>query len=1132
MKVAEIRRSPFLCRLGGGGGVILVLGALALPFAAHAEPTPVSSAAELQAALAAGSGDIRLTADIDGSQLTTATSFSGTIDGGGFALTGLTAPLIDAVNGDFALMNLTVSGANVALSGSAAPIGLVACTVSSANLRVEGLEIADSTLAYKTTASGSRLGLLFGKVLVTGSAMISDCHTRASCGFKTPGNSKAGGLIGTAEITGAGATLTISNCVNAAAIVQDSHSVGFGGFLGYASVKGEGGTVSAETSAFLALVDCTNHAGRVSNSANPSFGGIADNVACGNSGHAGVVSVIRCLNDGNAAISGSITSGVEYGGVLGAFSAGQLTMEGCWNKGDISVSADESRACPGGMVGSIAAPIKKTVTIRNCANTGNLQGYYAGGMIGSMAHNASYSANKWIVESCLNAGTVTVRCETAAPGQAIGRLSSGVAYPNVSIRGNLFQTDALIGGRTEGASIKTYVANDNIFANASNGLVDGFALTALNDYNACNLWKQGSKTPILKFMPDEPAPDSVSVVFKDAEAFGSTELLRVTIERGGYVLPPADPEHEGVTFKGWGRDDFTGFMEDTVLVAQYYDGIVSYAVRFLDYDGTVLSEQPVEHGVAAVAPADPSREGYLFIGWDAEFSEVLSDLTVTAQYVPKEREFATAAALAEVLSGAQYRDAVYRLTADVELPEDWKSLPLVGTFDGNGKTIRFLSDKPFFSEITGEARDFVLDGATDGTAHEMTPANKVTFGVVAETLSGGCVRNVTIRNITVQGKDDSCLGFVVGEMRDGAVMDGCTVEATCALKQRKSTVGGLAGRVTRTEAFAPADEAGEPVRGRTLAAVSSCTNHAEITTFAGGAAIVGGLVGSVNVFNSIYRFDIVISNCVNRGGIVSTFNANNVHAGGFVGQRSSNNSGYGGVLRLIDCANLGDVMTQGDGGNIGGFVGDFYRGCATFAKRCVNRGRLGGDPVAFDLSDGASVTNRVGGFWGSLELYGQNPVQAEDCANYGTVTAIAVAGGFVGAASPNEGHPETCCSFTNCANHADVAIRRETGSKGQIFGAFLSKPAASATRVYGAYNCFFPNADYVGYDKGAQIRTDGNVTAADEGYAAGTARRALTAVAESLGLEPWTLGKIDGKPVPELGCFCLKPYTGFKLILR
>ena len=59
----------------------------------------------------------------------------------------------------------------------------------------------------------------------------------------------------------------------------------------------------------------------------------------------------------------------------------------------------------------------------------------------------------------------------------------------------------------------------------------------------------------------------------------------------------------------------------------------TYTVTFVDGDGKTIGDpQIVEHGKAATAPADPTREGYTFDGWDQAFDNVTSDLTVQAQY--------------------------------------------------------------------------------------------------------------------------------------------------------------------------------------------------------------------------------------------------------------------------------------------------------------------------------------------------------------------------------------------------------------------------------------------------------------------------------------------------------------------
>ena len=60
--------------------------------------------------------------------------------------------------------------------------------------------------------------------------------------------------------------------------------------------------------------------------------------------------------------------------------------------------------------------------------------------------------------------------------------------------------------------------------------------------------------------------------------------------------------------------------------------VIKHTVTFVDYDGTELKTQIVREGSSAQAPASPSREGYIFQGWDKDFTSITSDLTVMAQY--------------------------------------------------------------------------------------------------------------------------------------------------------------------------------------------------------------------------------------------------------------------------------------------------------------------------------------------------------------------------------------------------------------------------------------------------------------------------------------------------------------------
>lgn len=59
----------------------------------------------------------------------------------------------------------------------------------------------------------------------------------------------------------------------------------------------------------------------------------------------------------------------------------------------------------------------------------------------------------------------------------------------------------------------------------------------------------------------------------------------------------------------------------------------AYRVTFLDFDDKVLDSQHVEYGHSATAPTAPTRSGYTFTGWDVNFSNIVKETKVTAQYV-------------------------------------------------------------------------------------------------------------------------------------------------------------------------------------------------------------------------------------------------------------------------------------------------------------------------------------------------------------------------------------------------------------------------------------------------------------------------------------------------------------------
>ncbi len=100
------------------------------------------------------------------------------------------------------------------------------------------------------------------------------------------------------------------------------------------------------------------------------------------------------------------------------------------------------------------------------------------------------------------------------------------------------------------------------------------------------------------------------------------------IKEGQPAVAPEIQPRVGYTFIGWDKP-YNNITEDITITALYK--INRYLVQFVDWDGSIIKEDSVNYGNSASAPT-PSRQGYTFIGWDKDFSNIIEDLNVMAQY--------------------------------------------------------------------------------------------------------------------------------------------------------------------------------------------------------------------------------------------------------------------------------------------------------------------------------------------------------------------------------------------------------------------------------------------------------------------------------------------------------------------
>ena len=109
--------------------------------------------------------------------------------------------------------------------------------------------------------------------------------------------------------------------------------------------------------------------------------------------------------------------------------------------------------------------------------------------------------------------------------------------------------------------------------------------------------------------------------------------ITITQDYGTPITAPADPTREGYTFIGWDREIPTTMpAEDMTVTAQWE--INRYTITFDTNGGSEIAPITQDYGTEITAPDNPTRKGYTFKGWDKEIPETMpaENITVTAQW--------------------------------------------------------------------------------------------------------------------------------------------------------------------------------------------------------------------------------------------------------------------------------------------------------------------------------------------------------------------------------------------------------------------------------------------------------------------------------------------------------------------
>ena len=325
---------------------------------------------------------------------------------------------------------------------------------------------------------------------------------------------------------------------------------------------------------------------------------------------------------------------------------------------------------------------------------------------------------------------------------------------------------------------------------------------------------------------------------------GGSEITPITQDYDTAITAPADPTREGYTFIGWDKAIPTTMPAENMTVTAQWE-INQYTITFDTNGGSEIAPITQNYGSAVTAPADPTREGYTFIGWDREIPKTMpaENMTVTAQWKDSEKP------TGEIIIGAnKWQEFLNKLTFGLFF-KDTQTVTINAADNSGTVFISYLVTDQDLSEA--ELKSLVFGGYEEPFCIDPNGEYIVYAMLVDESLNITYLRSDRITLDNVQP--------VIGGIEDGKIY--CEAQ-TVTINEKyieTVTVNGTAVGLDESGSFTLAPADGE----QKIVAADKAGNIAEMTVtvndgHTGGTAtctqkavceVCGKAYGELNVNN-------------------------------------------------------------------------------------------------------------------------------------------------------------------------------------------------------------------------------------------------------------------------------------------
>ena len=333
---------------------------------------------------------------------------------------------------------------------------------------------------------------------------------------------------------------------------------------------------------------------------------------------------------------------VEDGGRF-EMSAGTIT--GC-----VAQTANNDDTRGGGLCNFGTTVLSGTAAIRDCrAIQSDVDHGYAGGGLYSVRNltirdNVTVSGCTAHVESgamSIGGGDANNSPTEIIGGTFDGSVTNGGTISGGAFTGPVWNNGIISGGQFTGSVVnRGTITNGTFGGEVTNESGRSFGTISGGTFN----WKVTNKNDISD--PPEETPAKISGGTFNGEVIGAYTVtfqseggseVASQIRANTPAARPADPTKEGYTFIGWynGESEWdfeTPVTADLTLTAKWQ--INRYTITFDTAGGSEVPSITQDYGTAITAPANPTKTGYTFAGWDKTIPSTMpaGDMTITARW--------------------------------------------------------------------------------------------------------------------------------------------------------------------------------------------------------------------------------------------------------------------------------------------------------------------------------------------------------------------------------------------------------------------------------------------------------------------------------------------------------------------